>query len=118
MTFEIIEERDSIVAMALHGRLSGMDVAPPADPIRHHIGADCYSRRLLLDFSDVPYLDSMGVSWLITCNRRFRDGGGRLILHSMHPAAMSIIRVLKLESILTIVPDADSALKAACEEDC
>jgi anti-sigma B factor antagonist len=116
MKLDLVEDRDSISTVALHGSISGLDIAPPADPLRHLLGPACHERTVLLDLGNVSYLDSLGVSWLVTCNRRFRDGGGRLILHSLHPMVLNIIRMLKLDQLLTIAADSESANKVARQE--
>ena len=109
MKFEILDENDSVTNVALHDNISGREIAPPADPLRHTLGANCYSKNVVLHLADAEYVDSMGVSWLITCNKKFREGGGKLVLHSLHPTVLNILKVLRLESVLNIAPDAVAA---------
>jgi anti-anti-sigma factor len=111
MQFKIIEDKDTVTHVAVHGRLNGADIAPPADPIRHLLGPTAYQRNVVLHLADAEYIDSMAVAWLVSCNKKFRDGGGKLVLHSLHPSVMKILRLLKLDSILNIAPDAVSAHK-------
>ena len=111
MKFDILDTNDSVTNVALSGNISGRDIAPPADPLRHSLGANCYSKNIVLHLADTEYVDSMGVSWLINCNKKFREAGGKLVLHSLHPTVLNILRVLRLESVLNIAPDAVAANK-------
>lgn len=116
MKLELVEDRDAVANVVIHGSVAPADIAPPADPLRHLLGPNCHSRNVTLQFLDASYLDSMGAAWLVGCNRRFRDGGGRLVLHSLHPTIMNILKVLKLDTILKIAPDGDAARKLAAGE--
>jgi len=116
MTLELAEDRDSVANVVVNGAISPADIAPPADPLRHLLGPNCHSRKVTLQFKDASYLDSMGAAWLVGCNRKFREGGGKLVLHSLHPTMLNILRVLKLDTILNIAADADSAHKLAAGE--
>jgi anti-anti-sigma factor len=111
MQFQTLEEKDSVTHVAVRGRINGVDIAPPADPLRHLLGASAYQRNVVLHLADAEYIDSMAVAWLVSCNKKFREGGGKLVLHSLHPSVMKILKLLKLDSILNIAPDAVSAHK-------
>lgn len=111
MQFQTIEDKDSVIHVAVHGRINGIDIAPPADPLRHLLGPSVYQRNLVLHLADAEYIDSMAVAWLISCNKRFRENGGKMVLHSLHPSVMKILRLLRLETVLNIAPDAVAAHK-------
>ncbi len=70
---------------------------------------DVYSRRVLLDLAGTEYIDSTGVSWLLTCHKRCREGGGKLVLHSLNPLVKQVLQVLKLDRVLHIADSADKA---------
>lgn len=111
MQFQLIEDKDSVTQVTVHGHINGLDIAPPADPLRHLLGPAVYERNLVLHLADAEYIDSMAVAWLVTCNKKFRESGGKMVLHSLHPSVMKILRLLRLETVLNIAPDAVAAHK-------
>ncbi len=111
MQFEKIDEKDGVTQVAIRGAINGHDIAPPADPLRHLLGANAYQKSVVLHLADAEYIDSMAVAWLVSCNKKFREGGGKVVLHSLHPSVMKILRVLKLDTVLNIAPDAVAAHK-------
>jgi len=111
MQFKTLEDSDSVTHVAVLGRINGVDIAPPADPLRHLLGPNVYQRNVVLHLADAEYIDSMAVAWLVSCNKRFRENGGKMVLHSLHPSVMKILKLLRLDSVLNIAPDATAAHK-------
>jgi anti-sigma B factor antagonist len=104
-------ERDSVTTVAIAGRITFGTLEPGQDPLAREM-PDIYSRRVLLDLAGTDYVDSTGVSWLLTCHKRCREGGGRLVLHSLTPLVKQVLQVLKLDRVLHV---ADNAEKARAE---
>lgn len=113
MKLAIVEDKDQVLCLTVDGTITQQDVAPVGDPLLQLLGPDGYRRSVVFDLGKVTYLDSMGVGWLLGCHRRFREQGGRLILHSLQPLALNVIRVLKLDTVLRLVADAPAALSIA-----
>lgn len=70
--------------------------------------------RLIVDFSSVTMLTSVGLGVLVTVLQRARKGGGMLALYNVSKELTDILRLTHLDRILTIVPDRDAAIKAVC----
>jgi anti-anti-sigma factor len=104
-------ERDGITTVAIAGRITFSTLEPGQDPLAREM-PDIYARRLLLDLAGTEYIDSTGVSWLLTCHKRCREGNGRLVLVSLNPLVKQVLQVLKLDRVLQI---ADNAEKARAE---
>jgi anti-anti-sigma factor len=75
------------------------------EPLAAAIGCDAYQRRVLLNLSAVTGMDTSGVNWLLTLQKRMDAVGGRLVLHSLSPAVRSVVRVLKLNGALKVAVD-------------
>lgn len=61
-------------------------------------------RNLILDLSAVKYVDSSGLSAILTANRLWNDFGAFVITNVEHPAVQKLIEISRLQTILTIVP--------------
>ena len=53
-----------------------------------------------LDCSGLSFIDSRGISLLITTDRRLRDGGGRLEIHRMSKACRRPLELMDLHEVL------------------
>ncbi len=101
-------ERDGITTVAIAGRITFATLEPAQDSLAREM-PDVYSRRVLFDLAGTEYIDSTGVSWLLTCHKRCREGGGRLMLHSLTPLVKQVLQVLKLDRVLLIADNAEKA---------
>lgn len=64
--------------------------------------------RILVDLSQVPYMDSSGVATLVEALQHCRKAGCELMLTSLHPKVRSIFEIAKLDQVFKIV-DAPAA---------
>jgi anti-anti-sigma factor len=87
-------------------RLSG-------DPLQSLLGPDVYTQPLLLSLERADFCDSLGVAWLLSCHRRFKDAGGKLVLHSVPPLVMSTLRLLHLDRVFHLAADEPAAVAQA-----
>ena len=78
-------------------------------PLVELLGPGAYARHVALDLSDSPYMDSSGVGWLLTCHKRLREAGGRLIVHGAQPVVANMLRLLKLDRMLSGEVSADES---------
>ncbi len=66
-------------------------------------------KSLVIDMAGVRYMDSLGVSALVTVLRR-APTGGRVVLAAMTPYALSLARLTHLHDVFDIFSDADAAM--------
>lgn len=92
------------------GRITGPALQP--DPLTAFLGNDVFGRRVLVDLTQSDFLDSSGVGWMLGCNKKFREAGGRLVIHSATPMVMQVFRLMRLTKVLEIVDDAGAAHEA------
>jgi anti-anti-sigma factor len=67
---------------------------------------------LVLDFSEVVYLGTLGVRVVMTAMKRLRAAGGRLVICAMQTPVADVIEISGLTGLLEIYPDRASALAA------
>lgn len=67
-------------------------------------------RRLIVDLSGVPYMDSSGVATLVEAMQITRKQATELILCNMQDKVRSIFEIARLDTVFRIAPDTDAAL--------
>ena len=111
MKFSVTEDQGEVAHVSIKGSLTQADVAPPVDPFRAILGNNAYQRTVLLDLRDSSYLDSMCIGWLLSAHKRFREQGGKLVIHSLQPVALNAITLLRLNTVFLVATDKDKALQ-------
>ena len=102
MKLSIRSQENDLVRFRLEGRVSQRELATSEEPIGDLLGDDAYSNRLMIDMSEVASLDSSGVNWLLVCQKRLRESGGSLVLHSLSPIAKNVVKVLNLQTVFAL----------------
>jgi anti-sigma B factor antagonist len=74
-------------------------------------------KNLILDLSDVKYVDSSGLSAILTANRLWKDYGCFVLTGATHPAVKKLIEISRLETILTIIPTMEESVDYVFMED-
>jgi anti-anti-sigma factor len=115
MQLFLLSEDDHITSIACEGNLTQSLMTPGNDPLEELLGKAGYKRQVLLDCGKTGYIDSSGIGWLLGCHKRFTAAGGRLILHSLPPMVEQVIRMLRLDNLLTIKRDQPAALALALQ---
>jgi anti-sigma B factor antagonist len=70
--------------------------------------------KLLLDFGKVKYLSSQAVGIILTLNKKLAQfPGSALMLCAVGPQLLQLLKITRLDKILTIKPTQADALKAA-----
>lgn len=69
-------------------------------------------KRLIIDLASVDYMDSSGVATLVEALQMSRKNGTKMVLCSMKDRVRSIFEIARLDTVFSIVPSRDDALKA------
>lgn len=85
--------------------------------LREHLKAKTAQKcpRLLLDFSEVSYIDSSGLATLIEYFQAVQSFGGKLAIASLSPRVRNVFEIVRLEQIFSLHPDVPSAVAALKE---
>lgn len=70
---------------------------------------------LVLDLSGVTFIDSTGLSVLLSGMKRLREAGGDLLLVIENPQILRIFEITGLTGLFRILPDLERARVAALE---
>jgi anti-anti-sigma factor len=67
---------------------------------------------LILDLSAVKFVDSSGLSAILTGNRLWKASGGSFVLTGLvHPSVKKLIEISRLDSILSIIPTSEESVE-------
>lgn len=75
-------------------------------------------RRLVLDMSEVPFVDSAGFGILIAAQKRYRAADGMIHYTNVPKNVESVIKLSRLQDFITVYPSRAEALTAftRCED--
>jgi anti-anti-sigma factor len=110
-------EEGPLIRLQVDGQITQRDLTPGGDPLADLLGPDVYTRQVLIDLSKSPMVDSSGIGWLIGANKRFKERGGRLVVHSFSPLIANTLKLLKMDKVLTLAPSAREAEAALTREE-
>jgi anti-anti-sigma factor len=66
--------------------------------------------RLVVDLSNVSYIDSAGLAALIEAMQRVEGYGGKFALAGLQETVRSIFEISRLDQVFQIFPDTNAAL--------
>ena len=67
--------------------------------------------NLIIDLSEVEYIDSSGLSAILTANRVFKANDGTMVLTgTQHPAVKKLIEISRLDTVINIVPTVQESI--------
>ena len=66
--------------------------------------------RMVIDLSDVTYIDSAGLAALIQAMQKVEAYGGKFLLAGLQETVRSIFEISRLDQVFRIFPDTDTAL--------
>jgi len=67
------------------------------------------TKNLIMDFSNVVYVDSSGLSAILTAERIFKENGAFVLIGINSENVKKLISISRLDDILNIVPTLDEA---------
>src|SRR4029450_4714783 len=86
-----------------------LHVSPTLTAALNHV-VDKKPERLVVDLSDVSYIDSAGLAALIQAMQKVEGYGGKFMLAGLQETVRSIFAIVRLDQVFQIFPDADAAL--------
>jgi anti-sigma B factor antagonist len=93
--------------VTLTGRLNGANAPELKKKIKQIV--DAGKKKLILDLSGVTFIDSSGLSALISGFKCAREAGGFFRLSSLRDQTANVIKLMMLDRVFDIYPDVESA---------
>ena len=67
-------------------------------------------QSLILDMSNVKFVDSSGLSAILTGHRLWKDSGGFVVAGELSPMVKKLIEISRLDSIFALAPSVNAAI--------
>ena len=85
-------------------------------PLDALLGSRGYGQRMMLNLTETRFIDSSGLSWLVVCHKRFIQASGKLVVHSIRPTIMDLLKMMRLELVLNLAEDESAARELIGDE--
>ena len=113
MEISVASDDGGVLRLRLAGSITQDDLWPFSDPMHELLGEQGYARKVVLSLADVEFIDSSGISWLLVRHKRFRQAGGRLVIHSVPPIVADVVKMLRLNLVFHLADDETTAVALA-----
>ena len=67
-------------------------------------------KNLILDLSTVKFVDSSGLSAILTANRLWKGSGNFILTGIEHDSVKKLIEISRLDTVLTIIPTVQESI--------
>lgn len=68
-------------------------------------------RNLIFDLSQIQYVDSSGLSAILTANRLWKPLGSFILTGVAHPSVKKLIEISRLDTVLVIIPTVEESVE-------
>jgi len=110
MELSTVSDDGQVLRLRASGRITQDVLSPREDELGELLGAEGYARRVVLSLADVDFMDTSGISWLLARHKRFREAGGTLVIHSLLPMVLEVLKVLRLHLVFRLAENESAAL--------
>lgn len=108
-----VEQADGYAICRPAGELDAYTVGQ----FRESLSSLSDTSRLLIDLSDVPFMDSAGLGALIGGIRRIREQDGRVAVACSRPSLIRLLHTTGFDRIVPVAETVDDAREALLHED-
>ena len=105
LEIEKVQDASGATVLRLHGPLLLGNFFPLQTLVRSD-----GSGVLVIDVSDMPYIDSAGIGCLVGAHISRENSGRKLILVGVNDRLLTSLKVTKVEQLFSIAPTVEQAL--------
>jgi anti-sigma B factor antagonist len=104
-------ELQGVTVVSCHGRIVlGEESAGMRDTLKRALAS---SRHLVLDLSEVSYIDSSGLGTLVGVYSSARAAGAEIKLAGLNPRLRDLLQITKLVTVFEVYDDVQQAIAAS-----
>jgi anti-sigma B factor antagonist len=96
------------IVFMLEGRFDAGNTDAVKDALKQAIGSGV--RQVVVDMTQVPFIDSAGLSTLVSALKLSRRAGGDVVLAGVQPQTLTVFSLTMLDKVFAIYPTRQSAL--------
>jgi anti-sigma B factor antagonist len=104
--WEITDNRR--IVFMLEGRFDAGNADAVKDALKQAIGSGV--RQVVVDMTQVPFIDSAGLSTLVSALKMTRRAGGDVVLAGVQPQTLTVFSLTMLDKVFAIYPTRQLAL--------
>ncbi|MBZ0267887.1 STAS domain-containing protein [bacterium] len=106
-----VRRSDDVTVLMLSGKiLGGAESNVLRDELDRALSRG--DKRLLLDLSEVPWMNSAGLGILLSAYSRLKDRGGTVRFCGVGPRVQGILRTTKLLTVLDVLDDEEAGIQS------
>jgi anti-anti-sigma factor len=109
MELKAIPGDEDLLRVQVTGKIVEGDTGPENDPIRPLLDERGYAGKVLVDLAECDFISSSGLALLLVWHKRFTEGGGKLVIHSVPNQVMEVFKILRMELVLNLARDKNAA---------
>jgi len=111
MSLDIREtEREGVTILSLKGRLTVGEASSVREKVSEVLAKGC--NKLILDLSEVDYIDSTGLGSMVICYTTIKKSGGALKLVNLNKRNIELLLLTKLHTIFEVFSDERDAVNS------
>jgi anti-sigma B factor antagonist len=111
MSLDIREtEREGVMILALKGRLTVGEASSIREKVSEVLAKSI--NKLILDLSEVDYIDSTGLGSMVICYTTIKKAGGALKLVNLNKRNIELLLLTKLHTIFEVFSDERDAVNS------
>ncbi len=95
--------------MSIAGRIVQNDLSEHRATLERLMDPGQSAQPLLLDLTQADFIDSSGLSWLLVWHKRYSGAKSKLVLYSIPPMVLDVLRMMQLDSVFNIADDETTA---------
>jgi anti-anti-sigma factor len=95
--------------VAIHGEIDLHNSPELRNHMLKHLG-DGGTKRLILNLTEVPYMDSSAIAVFVEALQKLRKTGGKIYLTNLQPRVKGLLEIARLDTIFVVCADEAAAL--------
>jgi len=105
LEIERIEDKSGATVLRLHGPLLLGNFFPLQTMVRSDD-----STLLIIDVTDMPYIDSAGIGCLVGAHVSRENSGRKLVIAGANDRMLTSLKVTRVDQLFTLAPNVEQAL--------
>lgn len=103
-----VDVQNGVTLVTVYGDLDVSDAVSLREALEQAQGTG--ERTVLLDLSEVGFIDSAGIGLLVTAQRRATGSGGQFALAALTPTVARVLQLTRTDRMLTVLPTVAAGL--------